>query len=46
MGSFFAQVLYTIWCLPKLYGRKNICKKQLVGKKEKRKRKGKKQQHR
>jgi hypothetical protein len=32
MFSFLPQVLYTVWCLSKLYRHKNISKKQLVGK--------------
>jgi hypothetical protein len=33
MRSFLPQVLYTAWCLSKLYAHKNICEKQLVEKK-------------
>jgi hypothetical protein len=35
MRSFLPQVVYTVWCLSKLYAHKNICKKQLWEKKKK-----------
>jgi hypothetical protein len=31
MCSLLPQMLYTVWCLSKLYAHKNNCKKQLVG---------------
>jgi hypothetical protein len=37
MRSFLPQVLYTVWCLFKLYAQENICKKQLVGEKNRKK---------
>jgi hypothetical protein len=46
MRLFLPYVLHTVWCLSKSYAHTNNCKKQLVGKKEmKKKRKNRKEKH-
>jgi hypothetical protein len=37
MSSLLPQVFYTVWCLSKSYTYENNCKKQLVGKKKRKK---------